>query len=194
MVGFKHLHLHWSVAGQISQGAVTPGSCQQVPLGNSNGVRVGVCRQDGSLGGGTIPGWLFLQSLFLRAPPPRSSIGQEHFWVKKFWDECVAPSLFQGLCLSIGSGLYRFYLPLSAKIIPIVSWEPRFPGIWVWDPPVAIPIFSSPPPTTYFYLVSWPSVPLFCPLQYRILPPLFPPPSLPIILFPPQYKTEVSTS
>ena len=35
MVGCKHLHLHWSVAGGTFQETAAPGSCQQVPLGRS---------------------------------------------------------------------------------------------------------------------------------------------------------------
>jgi hypothetical protein len=44
MVGSKPPHLHWSVAGQTFQEIVTPGSCQQVPLGHCKGVRYGVGR------------------------------------------------------------------------------------------------------------------------------------------------------
>ena len=55
MVGFKHPHLHWSVAGQTSQRVATPGSCQQAPLGNDNSVGFGVCRQDVSPGGAALP-------------------------------------------------------------------------------------------------------------------------------------------
>ena len=59
----KHPHLHWSVAGQTSQGTTTPASCQQEPLAHGNSVRFGVYRQDGSPGR-AVPGWPFLQSLF----------------------------------------------------------------------------------------------------------------------------------
>jgi hypothetical protein len=44
MVGSKHQHWHWSVAGWTSQGPATPGSCQQVPLDHNNGAGFGVCR------------------------------------------------------------------------------------------------------------------------------------------------------
>jgi hypothetical protein len=44
--GSKHPHLHWSVVGWTFQGTVIPGSCQQAPPGNSNGVRVW-CLQTG---------------------------------------------------------------------------------------------------------------------------------------------------
>jgi hypothetical protein len=60
MVGSTHPHLHWSVTGRTSQGIATPGSCQQVPFGNSVGL--GVCRHDGSLGSAVLR-WPFLQSL-----------------------------------------------------------------------------------------------------------------------------------
>jgi hypothetical protein len=60
-VASKHPHLHWSVAGQTSQEAATPGLCQQAPLDHSNSVRFGICRQDGSPDE-AVPGWPFLQS------------------------------------------------------------------------------------------------------------------------------------
>ena len=90
MDGSKHPHLLWSVAGRTSQGAATPGSCQQVPLDHSNSVRFGVCRQDGSPSE-AIPGWSFLQ--FLLHFCPFSSFGQEQFWAKYFdMGSCPHPS------------------------------------------------------------------------------------------------------
>lgn len=50
MVGSKHSHLHWPVAGGTSQGRATPGTCQQAPLGKTTSVGFGVGRQDGLLG------------------------------------------------------------------------------------------------------------------------------------------------
>jgi len=86
MVGSKHPHLHWSVAGQTLQGTTTPGSCHYV-LDHGNSVRFGVCRQDGSLGG-AVPGWPFLQPLlhlfYLFIFGPCSFFGKQHFWVKNF--------------------------------------------------------------------------------------------------------------
>jgi hypothetical protein len=40
MVGTRHPHLYWSGTGRTYQGTASPGSCPQVPLGNSNSVRV----------------------------------------------------------------------------------------------------------------------------------------------------------
>ena len=51
MVGSKHLHLHWPVAGRTSPGTATLGSCLQVPLDHSNSVGFSVYRQDRSPGG-----------------------------------------------------------------------------------------------------------------------------------------------
>ena len=38
MVGSKHPHLHWSVAGQTSPGTATLGSSPQVPLYHGKGL------------------------------------------------------------------------------------------------------------------------------------------------------------
>jgi hypothetical protein len=77
IVGSKHLHLPWSVAGQTSQGTTTLGSCPQAPLDHSNNVGFGVCRRD-IPAGGAVP--TFLQSLFHFCC---SYFVQEYFWVKK---------------------------------------------------------------------------------------------------------------
>jgi hypothetical protein len=54
LVRSTHLHLHWSVAGQIAQGAATLGFFQQMPLDHGNNVGFGVCRH-GVSSGGAIP-------------------------------------------------------------------------------------------------------------------------------------------
>jgi hypothetical protein len=48
MFCYKHPHLYWSVSGRNSKGILTLGSCQQVPLDNSNTVRVW-CLQTGCI-------------------------------------------------------------------------------------------------------------------------------------------------
>jgi hypothetical protein len=63
MVGSKHQHLHWSVAGQTSQGNTSLSSGQQMPVDPCNNVGFGICRHDGSPGG-AVAKWYFFQSLF----------------------------------------------------------------------------------------------------------------------------------
>jgi hypothetical protein len=68
----------WSVIGRTSQGTATPGSCQQLPLDNSNSVGVGVCKQDGSPCGLVYDDPSFsLCSIFCPCP----FFGQEHFFL-----------------------------------------------------------------------------------------------------------------
>ena len=70
MVGSKHLHLHWSVAGRTSQGTTTLGCCQQEPLDHGNSVGFAICKHDVSPGE-AVPSWHFLWSLpiFVSIPP-----------------------------------------------------------------------------------------------------------------------------
>lgn len=116
MVGSKHLDLHWSAAGHISQGTTTLGSCQQEPLDHSNSMGFGVCRHDGSPGG-AIPGWLFLQFLF-------------HFFP----------------ILSTGDVLNSFYLPLlrafRLKSSQLGTGSLTF--LWCMEPSNAYPLFLIP--------------------------------------------------
>ena len=57
----------------------------------------------------------------------------------------MTPSLNQGLCLTSGYGLYSFSLPIlldiSAKVIPIGSWEPL--AFLALGLPVGYPQFPS---------------------------------------------------
>lgn len=63
MLGSKHLHLHWAVAGSNFQGTAIPGSCQQVAFWQQpQCCGFNVYRQNGS-SGGVVPGWPFLQTL-----------------------------------------------------------------------------------------------------------------------------------
>ena len=77
MVGFTHPHLHWSVAGRTSQGRAILGSYQPVPLGNSNSIGFGVCRQDER-----VFRWasFSLCSNFVPVFP----LDRENLWVKNF--------------------------------------------------------------------------------------------------------------
>jgi hypothetical protein len=80
----------------------------------------------------------------------------------------VAPFPHRVSCLSPEGGLYRFYLCLSAKIILVGFWGPLVSlvsGTLHWLPPVHHPF-----PPMYFYSIPWP---VFCPLQYLIVPPYF---------------------
>ena len=81
MVGSKHLHLHWSVAGRTSQGTTTLGCCQQEPLDHGNSVGFAICKHDVSPGE-AVPSWHFLWSLpiFVSIPPlDRNISGLKNF-------------------------------------------------------------------------------------------------------------------
>jgi hypothetical protein len=103
MVGIKHPHLHWSVAGRISQGIAIPGSCQQAPLVKSNRV---LCLQTGWIPRLGSP-WMALFSVsapfFIPVFPMKRNISELKAlrWVG-------GPILWSGgPCLSTESGLYR---------------------------------------------------------------------------------------
>ena len=76
MVGSKHPHLYWSVAGRTSHVTATPGSCQQTPLVISNGVWVW-CLQTGWVPRWGSP-WATLPSVSVPYFCPCFSFGQEH--------------------------------------------------------------------------------------------------------------------
>jgi hypothetical protein len=46
MVGSKHLHLHWSVAGWTSPTTAKLGSCPQAPFDQGNSFGFVICRHD----------------------------------------------------------------------------------------------------------------------------------------------------
>ena len=137
---------------------------------------------------GTIPGWLFLQALlhfFVPFLPLNGNISglKTLRWVS-------VPSLDRAPFLSVGSSLKRFYLPCAFQLEPSTLGPESFLFPGAWDPPVAIPISSSPTASYFFNFLSFcasiPSSPVPDtaslyppPLLYLPSPPL---PPLPIIL------------
>jgi hypothetical protein len=157
MVGSKHLHLHWSVAGWTFQVASITGSYLQVPLGTSNSVWFVVCRQDGSPCGAFPDSPSFsLCSVFFFVPVLPSDrnisglktlrwMGGIILWPGAYLLEVVStgsisPSLLKSYPLGPGSLLFSWHLRPS-------SGYPHFFII----------------PATHFYSISWPCIPLFCP-------------------------------
>ena len=126
MVCSKHPYVHWSISGQTSQGSTTLGSFQQVPLDHSNSVGFGVCRHDVSPGGAVCM-WPFLQSLFHFFVPvlplDRNISGLKTLrWVGGLIYGPKAVPIYRMWALQV---LLPPSLCISAKVIPIGSWEPH---------------------------------------------------------------------
>jgi hypothetical protein len=87
----------------------------------------------------------------------------------------VTISLYQGSCLSTGSRLQRFYLPLlcTLQLKSILLGPGSLTFLWCLGPSSGYPQFFILP-AIYFYSGSCPSVPLSH-LQVLILPHLLPP-------------------
>jgi hypothetical protein len=75
MVGSKHQHLHWSVAGQTSPVTATLGSFPQTSLNHGNDL--------GLVSADMLDPQVALPSVSVPHYCPFSSFGQKHFWVKK---------------------------------------------------------------------------------------------------------------
>ena len=80
MLGSKHPHLYWSLAGKTSQGTDTPGSYQQEPLVNSYSAEVW-CLQTGWIPRWRGP-WMALSSVSAPFFFPCLSFGQDLSWLK----------------------------------------------------------------------------------------------------------------
>jgi len=166
MIDTKHPHLYWSVADWTSQGAVIPGSCQQVPLGDGNSVGlVSSERTDSQVGQSLDRPSLNLCSKFC----PCSSFRQEYFWVNN---------------LEMGVGFREPLIFLESGTLQSVFSVPQSPLHFLFDYLTLHNSCMSPPITYTAPLVPLP--PLF--LQDHPLPP----PPL-ITLFCPQSRTEAST-
>jgi hypothetical protein len=127
------------------------GLCQRAPLGNSNSVS----RQDGSLGR-VFPKWPFLQSLlhiFVHVfPLDRNISGLKTLrWVG---DPIPGLGGHAYPMEVVSTGSISTLLCISAKFIPVGSWEPiaSLPsGAFQWLSPV-------PQPHCYIFCsISWPS-------------------------------------